>query len=82
MECSELRATLNYRQVLVPRYPDKGGLSLSAEPLVLLSCNKDCPYMQLVSGVMHIITVVPSLSKHCLHVHLTEKNVIINIGHV
>ena len=28
MECSELRATLNYRQVSVPRCPDKGGLTV------------------------------------------------------
>ena len=28
MECSELRATLNYRQVSVPRCPDEGGLSV------------------------------------------------------
>ena len=91
MEWSELRATLNYRQVSVPRSPDKGGLSVSPEPLVLLSCNKDCPHMQLVysnSGVMHMILLyllwvntVYTYSSQKKN-HKTSLSRLCNIGHV
>ena len=42
MECSELRATLNYRQVSVPRCPDKGGLSVLGMASVVCVLVKIC----------------------------------------